>query len=185
MDPIIHTETNAYERNLELQNKAKNIVTNICETIAEDLPNVDLDYLQLFEHPAEYVILEWWKDNKNFFPNNADKAKAFSNVANTDLQELHTLVLQFQDVAKRMKAHKPTIEKNNIKWNVKKESFERRLDQKKKDHYNALNNFLESAKKLQEYEQGNGNLHLVRFSPNLQFQNMDAVINNYKFVKKQ
>jgi len=183
MQPIIHTETDAYERNLELQNKAKNVVSTICEMIAQDVPDIELDYIQLMENPAEYTIMEWWEKNKEHFPENTNSAKVFDNMANTDLQELNTLVLQFQDIAKRLRRYKPTIEKNNIKWNVSKSAFEHRLDPKKKEHYNALNNFLESAEKLQEFEQGRRH-HLMQFSPNLQFDNLDVVIEKNKFIEK-
>ena len=153
----------------------------ISETVIS-LDKID-NYKAFLEEPADYLILKYWQENETFFPPNTLPELAITQNTNFNKDSVNSISSELKALIQSMGKHAPTINATDVIWNLNKENFNEYLDPKKKEHFQALKDFITASNKLREFD-GSNMLHLVRYTPSLLMDGLGIKINKNNFIKR-
>lgn len=180
----IYIDKTSFDRFDKLENEAKEKLNDLRNIFIDVTGLKNINYTKLIDDTAEYVLTSWWKTAKAFYPENANKQKAYDSQSDIEINTIESMANNFKAICKELRQYAPEIKANAVYFKVDKKLFEYYLDPSKKDHYNALKSFLNSAKELKKYEPHNMELELVRFSSNIIWQGINATIQKQNFIKR-
>ena len=136
-------------------------------------------YRKLYDNPTDYVVSTWWKHyGVGRYPEHSDKRHVVELNSKINLQSLSGIKRELEYLAKDLKTYAPKIETKRVVFDIRKEDFNIYLREDKKEHYQALVNWLDATKKLRAFTTIGGASALQRTVPNnLQLKGMEAVPN--------
>ena len=180
----LYTDTNTYNSWKKKEDEMFKILSKL-ETIAEDALGTDPinDYEHFLQNTEEYLIAEYWFrwGSKHNAPH-ADATIVFENSTRTRVSEVTDLKVKFQKAFEAMSSYIPTVNALGVHSNLKIEQFDKFLHKDKAKEFDALNNFLDAAKEIEQYG-ARGYVNLLRFANNnLMMEGLEAKVNLTKFI---
>lgn len=180
---LLYVDRNELFKYQQYENSLKEAYNELM-TVAEKALGIDkiTDLKKYLESPKEYLVLEYWSMYCDHKPEHLDKENVFTKDTGIDLFKVDKLKAKYDKSYKLLGDHKPAVNGSEIKYRVKKDLFNRYLNKEKEAHFDALNEFLDAAKKLKEFEKNNPVIHLVRCSNNIRISNLEPEIIKERFI---
>lgn len=170
-------------------NHVRTLETALFNTISE-LKNIAIevlgkdyklkDYASLLDDPFNYLVSEFWKINKKFYPEVMKPETAFLNISTYTKEQIESRKTNFWNKYNKLGKHKPTITKEGVVSTINKDDFNFYLAEDKREHYYSLKRFIEAFEDLRQYE-GSGTMHLVKFARSLRLEGTGLKIYVYDF----
>lgn len=142
------------------------------------------NYKLMLSSPAEYFVEMYWELwAKKTSPPHFDKGLVFEAQTRVSKNELTNLKLQFDSVLNELGRFAPTVNAKGLKSNLKKEMFDKFLNEKKRNEYEALLSLLKSAKEMEVFGGCSGGINLMRFCGNrLRMEGLEIVPNYNLYI---
>lgn len=181
---ILDNDTISFQRYQRIENDLKNILNQLEAKHKEVLgKDIKIDYKAYLVAPSDYLVSTYWQNYCSELPSHLNKKSIIFSQTNIDVNEAELLGIIWNENSLTMRADcLPKITLKGVKWGVRKELFNRYLDDSKKDHYNALQSFLEAYENLNKYENLQGLRYLPRITRNYTAHNLELGINPELFV---
>lgn len=173
-DRLTEIELQLFENLQELQN-----IVRTC--LGTEHKIYDLEYF--LKSPLEYLISEFWKINKHLFPQTIKPEDAFANTSGYAISYIKNKKEVFWNNYKKLGKHTPKITDKGVVSTINKEDFNIYLDEDKKEHYNALKQFIEAFKELGKHEKQK-DIYLSNISQYIVYNREGLGIRTHKFSQK-
>lgn len=169
--------------------KRENELHNILKKL-EDIADSTLgknqidDYKLMLSSVAEYFVSRYWELwAKKTSPPHFDKSLIFETQTRVTKNELTNLKLDFDKLMNELGKYKPTVNAKGLKSNLKKEMFDKFLNESKRSEYEALLSLLKSAKEMEAFGGCSGGINLMRFCGNrLRMEGLEIVPNYNLYI---
>jgi hypothetical protein len=147
-------------------NKEKELFKTIHKL--ETLVNISIgeneikSYRDFLNNPFDFMVELYWERYNSFYPPNSNIKDVFVRNSKVTRSEVDGLKELFEKQIKEMQHHAPKINKKVVSG-IKKDSFNKYLNDNKKAEYDAVKKFIDAANGLKEYG-CTGGVHLMHFS---------------------
>ena len=180
---VLYNESGMYNTALQTENELFETYDSLLE-IATSVMGVKAkdSMVEIIQDPTNFLIEKYWELGADkLFPIGTDKAVVFELLHVGKVLHLNELKNKFDIGMRTLQGNAPTLTKNGLKSNLKQSSFDKYLNNDKREEYTALLSFIKSAKRLEKYG-ASGTVNLLRYSNKLKFQGLDIVVNNSYFL---
>ena len=185
---VIGHRTDEYERFLKLENELKELCGAL-ETKAKEILGVDGidDFVSFMSGPYDYLINDFFRLYGGNEAPHIDRERFALSKVTIDKREIDALAKRIGELLKLMQRHRPSFTPNGMKWNLEKSSFDMILDESKRDEYELVKKFVDTAIELREtyggYYSKYGDLH--GFHPGVKCTlSNQLIVDPYKFYAK-
>ncbi len=166
-------------------NKEKELFKTIHKL--ETLVNISIgeneikSYRDFLNNPFDFMVELYWERYNSFYPPNSNIEDVFVRNSKVTRSEVDGLKQLFEKQLKDMQHHALKINKKVVSG-IKKDSFNKYLNESKRAEYEALKKFIDSANVLSEFH-CDQQIHLMRFATNkLQMEGLKVTPNYSLYV---
>jgi hypothetical protein len=181
---LLDNDTTSFQKYQKIEDDLKTILSKLVTKHEEVLGKDEkIDYKAYLVAPSEYLVSKYWDVHCSNLPNHLNKKAVILSHTNIDVDDVVMLSKKWSESILLLRADcLPKITSNSVKWSVKKELFDRFLDDSKKDHYNALKRFLDAYYELTKFENIEGLRYLPRITRNYTTNNLKLGTNPESFI---
>jgi hypothetical protein len=180
---LLFVDDKQYLKFKQLEKTCFNVVNQLLAKAEISLGKDQVDDIsKLLDNPSKYLIERYSELFSKYSPPVTNKIYLFESMTRVTLVSLDALKQMFDDTSKAMGKYAPAATKTGLESKLKREHFNKYLNESKRPYYEALNSFIDSANNLQKYG-AEGSLHLQRFCSDIeQDDNSNITINFYNFL---
>lgn len=146
---FLYWNESEYTRHLKMDKELFGLLDNMLLEVRNSLKEgFEVDYIELLEDPSSYIVEQYFKLHGN--GKDVKHAQRIC-VSQTGLENeaLHRTHKRFDALVISLGQYAPTVTRTGIKTNVIKTSWNKYLDENKRELYDKVKAFLEAAKILE------------------------------------
>ncbi|TLP75697.1 hypothetical protein [Maribacter sp. ACAM166] len=135
------------------------------------------DQADFLESPFDYTLEIFWDKYCQNEPQHLDRELVFKTKTNISREQFNALESSIKATIRQMVVYAPKVSKTGLKSTINKDDFNIYLNENKKEEYDLVTKFMDTAIELHSKFNATMIAHVVRYHQGILLEGLNPVIN--------